>query len=159
MKQIKIYINEKLHVTKKSFYTCQPKTKEELQKIIIERIKDDGNECDLNDIDVSKITDMSWLFNGNTHLNSGNNIFKNFNGDISLWNVSNVKNMSGMFNFCNQFNCDISSWNVSHVTDMSLMFNGCYKFNCDISHWNVSNVEDMRNAFVCCPTKPEWYNE
>ena len=127
MKHIKNYINEKLHVTTKSHlhsYTCQSKTKDELRKIIIQRIKEDGPDCDLNDIDVSKITDMSHLFSANMYFN-GNEIFNDFNGDISLWNVSNVKNMSGMFNFCNQFNCDISSWNVSHVTDMSLMFYGC----------------------------------
>ena len=44
MKHIKIYINEKLHVTSKSFYTCHPKTKKELQKIIIKRINKEGNE-------------------------------------------------------------------------------------------------------------------
>ena len=56
MKQIKTYINEKLQLTSKRTYTCQPKSKYELQQIILQRIKDEGNECDLNDIDVSKIT-------------------------------------------------------------------------------------------------------
>ena len=66
MKNINKYINEKLHVTTKSHiqrYTCQPKNKDELRKIIIQRIQDEGNDCDLNDIDVSKITDMGNLLN------------------------------------------------------------------------------------------------
>ena len=52
----------------------QPKNKVELMKIIKETIKEQGNNCDLNFIDTSKITDMSYLFY-NTK----------FNGDISQW--------------------------------------------------------------------------
>ena len=179
MKQIVNYINEKLHVTSKSFYTCKPKTKNKLQEIIIQRIKDDGHECNLNDIDVSKITSMSYLFNANEY-----DIFKDFNGDISMWNVSNVKNMNCMFFRCEKFNCDISRWNVSNVTNMGWMFNWCNKFNCDISKWDVSNVKNMDRMFWCCesfkqnldmwnvsnvknmyamfdscPTQPKWYKE
>ena len=183
MKHIKIYINEKLHITTKSHsYSCQPKTKEELQKIIIQRIESDGPECNLNDIGVSNITDMSWLFNANKDWNSGNEIFKNFNGDISCWDVSNVEDMEGMFNWCEKFNCDISDWDVSKVKNMYYMFNCCENFNRNISQWdvsdvksmegmfeyctnfrqnldswNVSNVKNMYNAFNECPTKPKWY--
>ena len=184
MKNINTYINERLHITSKQQYSCQPTTLYELQQIIIQRIKDDGPECDLNDIDVSKITDMSELFNANKNWNSGNKIFKYFNGDISLWNVSNVTNMCGIFNWCEKFNCDLSRWNVSNVTDMECMFNCCYNFNSDISKWDVSNVENigdmfyfcknfkqnldrwdvsnvnnMETAFYECPTKPKWYDE
>ena len=142
-----------LHITTTShLYSCQPKTKDELKKIIIQRIKEDGLECDLNDIDVSQITNMGNLFNA-----FDKKIFKNFNGDISRWNVSNVDDMSCMFFNCEKFNCDLSKWDVSNVKDMGAMFYNCYKFNCDLSNWNVSNVEEMYNAFHMCPTKPEWY--
>ena len=40
----------------------KPANKEELKKIIDKRIQTKGYRCDLNDIDVSDITDMSWLF-------------------------------------------------------------------------------------------------
>ena len=180
MKQIKNYINERLHITTKSFYSCQPKTWDELRKIIIQRIKDEGPECNLNDIDVSNITDMSDLFSAEKY--NGEEIFINFNGDISQWNVSNVENMWYMFRECKKFNCDISRWNVSNVKHMEQMFRGCKKFNCDISrwdtsnveniysmfyncksfkqnlnNWNVSNVKDMNYAFYNCPTQPKWY--
>ena len=65
-------------------YRHHPETKEELRSIIKERMKKEGNECNLNDIDISKITDMSNLF-------SKYNLFgmpvkydiSDFNGDIS----------------------------------------------------------------------------
>ena len=52
MKSITIYINEALKLGNKSRYKYQPKTKEELKDIISQRIKDEGNDVDLNDIDV-----------------------------------------------------------------------------------------------------------
>ena len=179
MKTINKYINEKLHITSKQQYTCQPTTCHELRNIIFQRIKEDGPECDLNDIDVSKITDMSNLFDGYR-----NKIIKNFNGDMSRWNVSNVENMTEMFYYCENFNCDISGWDVSNVKDMENMFYHCKKFNCNISRWDVSNVENiewmfcdckkfkqnldnwnvsnatnMNNAFYKCPTQPKWYDK
>ena len=70
------------NLTKFSAYSYKPETKEELEKIIKERISKEGQNCDLNDIDVSLINDMSFLFYGS-----------NFNGNISNWNTSNVKDM------------------------------------------------------------------
>ena len=143
-----------LHITTTShLYSCQPKTKDELQEIIIQRIIEDGLECDLNDIDVSKIKDMSYLFNARENI-----IFKEFNGDISRWDVSKVTNMSCMFHQCKKFNCDISDWNVSNVKDMDGMFIWCKSFEQNLDNWDVSNVKHIYNAFLNCPTQPEWYN-
>ena len=117
-----------------STYSCQPKTKDELIEIINKRIIKEGSKCDLNDIDVSLIEDMSYLFS-----------FSNFSGDISKWNVSNVKDMSEMFSY-STFNKPIGNWNVSNVKDMSYMFDNS-KFNKDISNWDVSNVKNMCGMF------------
>src|SRR5574344_235794 len=120
MKSLTHYIQEKLIIKKSTAkknnisYKYFPKTKEELKSIIEKRIKKEGNEVDLNDIDVSKITDMSSLF-GET----------NFNGDISKWDVSNVKDMSCMFSNCFKFNKDISNWDVSNVSSWFYMFSHC----------------------------------
>ena len=66
MKTLVEYINEALKIgnnlSKWSSYSCQPKTKDELKDIIKARIKEQGPNCDLNDIDTSLITDMSNLF-------------------------------------------------------------------------------------------------
>ena len=116
MKSLTHYIQEKLIIkkNKSTDYKYFPKTKDELKTIIEKRVKDEGNKVNLNDIDVSKITDMSHLFEGTT-----------FNGDISNWDVSNVENMSNMFYECESFNQDISNWDVSNVIDMRYMFDNC----------------------------------
>ena len=48
-----------------------------------------------------------------------------FNQDISRWDVSNVENMSSMFED-SDFNNDISRWNVSKVTNKESMFFNCH---------------------------------
>ena len=40
----------------------------------------------------------------------------NFNGDISSWDVSNVKNMNYMFKK-SKFNGDISNWDLTNIKD------------------------------------------
>ena len=144
MKSLKSYIQEKLIIKKSNKqsnnnYKYFPQDKNELKDIILQRIEAEGNKVDLNDIDVSEITDMSNLFGGT-----------NFNGDISSWDVSNVKNMCVMFYGCESFNQDISSWDVSNVTDMRYMFGWCEDFNQDISSWDVSNVNNMSFMFYNC---------
>ena len=64
-------------------------------------------------------------------------------GHISLWNTSNVTDMSKMFWCSNNFNGDIGKWDTSNVTDMCYMFFGAKEFNQDIGGWNISNVTNM----------------
>ena len=82
------------------------KNKEELRSIRKSR----PDNADLNDLDVSGITNFSRTF-----------AWSSFNGDISKWDVSNAKNMNAMFEG-SSFNGDISKWDVSNVTDMEYMF-------------------------------------
>lgn len=140
-------------------YKYHPTSKDELKKIVDKEIEDHGLECDLNCIDVSKITDMSDLFreskfNGDISKwdvskvhNMGLMFYESkFTGDISNWNVSNVNSMSEIFED-SEFNEDISNWNVKNVKNMSGMFRNS-KFNGDISKWDVSSVEDMSYMFA-----------
>ena len=126
-----------------SSYSCQPKTKCELVEIIMNRISKYGDGCDLNDIDVSLITDMSYLF------------FKSkFNGNISKWNVSNATDMSCMF-LCSFFDQPIGDWDVSKVKNMRSMF---YEsdFNQDISKWQINKDCNTKGMFEDCPIKEEY---
>jgi len=72
---------------------------------------------------------------------------KNFNFDISSWNVVNITNMRDMFNEADAFTGNIGNWNVSNVETMQTMFYGANAFNTDISSWNVGKVENMRSMF------------
>ena len=115
MKTLKNYITEKILINKNSkiVYNYHPKTKDELKNIIKQKIESEGNECDLNDIDTSNITDMSYLFE-----------YSDFNGNISKWNVSNVTDMHSMFHK-SVFTGDISNWDVSNVTNNTNIFINC----------------------------------
>ena len=116
MNSLSIYIIEKLKINKDSNkYHYHPKDKDELRSLIKELLEKRGKDADLNDIDVSDITDMSDLFYG----------LDTYNIDISKWNVSNVEKLSHMFYRCNNFNSDLSKRNVSNVKGMDYIFDGC----------------------------------
>jgi len=124
------------------------KNKEELKDIVIGCVKCNPN-CNLNWIDVSGMTDLSYIFSSNEYRGQIKfdlvKSLKKFNGDISKWDVSNVTNMSHMFHK-SAFTGDISKWDVSNVTDMSRMFRKSV-FNNDISEWDTSSVKNMRGMF------------
>ena len=153
---------------------ARPLTKQELLNEI--KIRLDRKQTNLNDIDTSRITDMSSLFYESVFINkidislwdTSNVTNMNYmfggcamlNCDLSKWDVSKVKNMHGMFFKCSNFNSDLSKWNTRNVSDMENMFYKCYKFNCDLSGWDVHNVEYMRDMFSRSDVeeKPGWYD-
>lgn len=118
-----------------------PETKEELESIIEKELKRQGTDVDLNFIDTSKITDMSYLF-----INLGHRNLK-----IDKWNTSNVTNMRCMFCCATYVSADLSKWDVSKVKDMGWMFYYANLFTCDLSKWDVSNVIDMKCMFYGVP--------
>ena len=116
MNNLSEYIIEKLRINKDSNkieYHYHPKDRDELRSLIKELLKERGKDADLNDIDVSNVTNMIAMFRQS-----------NFNNDISNWDVSNVKNMDLMFTN-SKFNRDISKWDVNKDTIMRLMFYNC----------------------------------
>jgi hypothetical protein len=106
--------------------------------MIKEEMKNNGNECSLNHIDISQVINMNYLFSGP--------ILVDFNGDISGWDTSNVERMAGMFSNSKFNNDSICDWDVSNVENMETMFFES-EFNSNISSWDVSNVYNMMGMF------------
>ena len=104
--------------------------------------------------------------------------------DISKWDISNIKNISGLFDRCEKlknipdismkdlfYSCsslekipDISQWNISNTKDISYIFYNCASLTSlpDISIWDTKNVEYAYNIIVGCkliidiPAFSEW---
>ena len=152
-----------------------------LRKLIDRIIKKRGNDCDLNDIDVSNIKKMNYRdamgikglfdhsnFNGDisgwdvSKVTSMYNMFykSKFNGYISNWDVSNVDNMSHMFYCAKLFNQPLKGWNdkVYRVIDMNSMFCYATSFNQDISGWKLQKKGHPihMSIFLHCPIKEEY---
>ena len=105
--------------------------------IVDKTIRDFGNECNLNWLDVSDVEMMNWLFS-----------WKDFNGDISRWDTSSVTDMQAMF-YNSTFNGNISQWDVSKVDNMYGIF--CKSPFCqDLSMWNCASMrpDDLERAFA-----------
>lgn len=145
-------------------------TNDTIKDLVIRELEKQGEEADMNHIDVSEVTNMTNVFR-----------LKAFKGDVSEWNVSNVTIMDAMFLGCKGFNGDLSRWDVSKVYSMSKMFGldsqfegiglekwkinkdiqyldemfiGCKAFNRDISSWNLDAKKLKRCAgmFKNCET-------
>ena len=144
----------------------QPQTRAELQAAVDLWVSDNATALstygEINNWDVSLITDMNQLFRDKPTFNEAikdwdvSNVTDMgkmfwgaiaFNQDLSTWDVSSVTEMGNMFRNAESFNQDISSWNVSSVTAMYEMFKGATSFNQNISSWNVSAVTNMKEMF------------
>ena len=91
-----------------------------------------------------------WDVSQVTNLDSTFAGCEKFNGDLSKWNVGNVTSMRYSFFGCDAFNANLSEWNVGRVVDMGDMLYGCYAFNSDLSRWNVAQVANMDQLFYNC---------
>lgn len=118
--------------------TYKPKTKAELKKLV----KD--YKIYLGDIDVTCTKDFVGLFENSRRKDFSG--AKHFNVNIQSWNVSKVKDMSGMFSNSN-FNQPLNEWDVSNVKHMTAMFEDAKKFNQPLDKWNVKNVEYIACIF------------
>ena len=73
--------------------------------------------------------------------------------DLSAWNLNNVIDMSGLFQYCSS----LTSLKLPKVLDtkkiqsMTSMFSGCSALtSIDLSGWNVENVTEMGDLFYDC---------
>jgi surface protein len=85
------------------------------------------------------------------------------NGIFNIKNNGVVKGikMLGTFEDSKDFDCDLSKWDVSNVSTMANMFSGT-KFNHDISNWKIDDDCVVRDMFSKTPIRknnnlPQWY--
>jgi surface protein len=102
----------------------------------IKQIPNTTVPANINDWDVSDVTDMSNLFSGK----------ETFNQPLDKWNVSGVTNMEAMFSQCDLFNQPLDSWDVSRVTNMKAMFFWCKNFNQPLNSWTESILNNATNT-------------
>jgi surface protein len=95
---------------------------------------------------VEPVTDFSKVFDAYDR----NQTLRNFNEDVSSWNVANATDFSYMFSYFQLFNSDVSGWNVANATNLSFMFRECESFNSDVSRWNVANATDLSYMLAGC---------
>jgi hypothetical protein len=95
---------------------------------------------DLSGLNVSKVTDFSYTFYGDTL----------FNSNISGWAVGTAAtNMSYMLYGCAAFNRSLSSWTPSNVTNIGYMLYGCSAFNSAL-FTSTGNVTDAQRFLALC---------
>ena len=116
--------------------------KEELMEYLKSEIERQGENVVIRNLDVSLVEDLSDLFYG---------LCDNVKTlDLSGWNTSNVKYMTGMFSDCtNLKSLNLSGWNISNVGYMYGIFNGCdnLKF-VDLSGWDTYTDMHLGWMFV-----------
>ena len=97
----------------------------------------------LNNLDTSKVTNMSCMFYRCSSLQSL---------DVSGFDTSNVTNMNSLFSGCSSLqSLDVSGFDTSKVTNMNYMFYWCQSLqSLDLSGFDTSNVTNMSFMFWFC---------
>ena len=94
-------------------------------------------------ITATDVPDLSEVADMSGMFQSANSL----NADLSGWDTSNVTNMHSMFRNATSFDGDISTWNTGNVTNMSQMFRNANSFDINIGDWNTNRVTDMSWMF------------
>jgi len=146
MKQLNQYINEKFKLSSKNIgskYKYHPKDRKELKLIIDKELENQQGFdiiVDLNMIDVSKITDLSYIFS---------TLDYNTKIDVSEWDVSKVNSFKGLFVELEEFDCDLSNWDVSNGRNFQTMFRNCTNFTGKgLENWNMSKADNIQFIFT-----------
>ena len=104
------------------------------------------SELDLNNLDVSNVTNMYGMFYNCNSLTS-------LDG-LADWQTGSVTDMNSMFYDCYKLTSldALAEWNTGSVTRMSNMFNGCTVLTSlePLANWQTGNVTNMLHMFYCC---------
>ena len=75
-----------------------------------------------------------------------------FNVNIGQWEMSQVKDARGMFHGASSFDQDIGQWEMSQVTTAAGMFEGASSFYRNISGWTFADNADTTGMFTGADT-------
>ena len=94
----------------------------------------------INLLDTSKTTDMSWLFSGSAKLTELN---------LNSWDTKNVLTIQGIFSETHSLEkLYVNDWDTSKMKDMGLAFHNTKSLTeLDVSKWNTSNVTNLYGIF------------
>ena len=132
-----------------------------IYEVVHDEIKKNGCNCSLNHIDVSCVSSFNGLFSGcvfpdgkfpdisswdTRSLKHMKNTFyhSSISCDLSMWDTSNVVDMSYAFAFAKVKNLRIYDWNTKKLCYAEGMFKGS-NFTEDISRWDLSSIKNKRN--------------
>ena len=127
-------------------------TEEKLREYLKSEVEKQGENVVIQNLDVSHIEDLSWLFVG---IAAGVKTL-----DLSGWKTSGVKNISWMFSGCKTLeSLDLSGWDTFKVKTMNDMFACCENIeHLDISGWDTFKVKNMARMFFGRPVPDEVIN-
>ena len=132
--------------------TCRITTNQELRDHVDSWIADPSNHpCGpvIGEWEVGRVTDMSYVFCADNSMSKCNTNRRNFNADISKWNIASATSLSNVFHDVLVFTGDgVSNWDTSRVTSLYAAFRGATSFTGDgLSNWDTSRVTDLMFTF------------
>lgn len=107
-------------------------------------IKDENDKNLIENLDVSNMTSMTYMFNRLGYNKS--NVIKDL--DLTKWNISRNGNFYCMFSSVYLNSINISRWNFSKVTTISNMFNAFRGNTINMSNCNTSTIKDFSGLFA-----------
>ena len=113
-------------------------------RVIFGSLSDDQNDArvksliELSVLDITNITDMSYMFNYCTNLTKVN---------CADWSTIKVTSMKKIFNMCKSLQkLDVFYWSMDKVVDMEQMCYGCDSITMlRMSNWKLNNNVSMTN--------------
>ena len=151
MKNLQLYITEKLKITKDNKYHYYPDNNYDLAyQILDEKLKSAKNSVlDMTDVDISNVTSLDSLFAGI------NDDFPQIEViDITGWDTSHIQSMSEMFANCINVRkiIGIEDLDLKSCRYMNSMFAMCRSLkSLDISKWRPSEqLTDISYMFDTC---------
>lgn len=100
--------------------------------------------------ELRNITMNEWDVSNVTDMSNLFDNYTEFNELINDWDVSNVTNMREMFRCAHTYNQPLNKWNVEKVEDFSYMFSNSHNFNQNISLWKIKSNADVEQMYFGC---------